>query len=325
MAFRYMKAIDDAIEASAQDITSAPLRRIHPIENHTVKYDWPPKDKSRNNILWFNDVDVLEINSLKIDGTLIDPNDYILHPYNVDKPYRWVELKDSSGKVFTSSADRQHAIEINATTGYDNTMVKDGIISSVLDADDNLVKMTSCDVGVGSLLKINSEWVNVIDRFWSQTMDILTEDADSQSNVITLTIASLGAYMPGEVIRIGQEIMRVESYSEYSGDLMVQRAVHGSPLSNLKKGSVIERQDLYKLERAVLGSNLTSHAIQTDVYRWKVPPLINQLAIAETLLTLHKSVTNYRIKLSEASSWPIEDLRLKVWAKFKRPVVYRAV
>lgn len=326
VASKHTHAIDLAIEAESEALQAAPLRRIHPIENQVVKYDWPAKDKSRSNRLWFDGVDIIEIQAMSINGVDLAAENYVLHPVNAGPPYRWLEIKDTSPTFLTSGADRQNAIELTATTGYDASMVFAGYLCSELEASvDDLAVINSCNIGVGSLLKIGEEWLTVRNRFWLESMDMTTAPIDRLSNHVQIEVASFGDYMPGEHIRIGQEVMRVESFDMDRGAMIVDRSVKGSVLAEHDPSTVVYRKNLYQLERGALDSVTSEHLDKSVVEVWKVPALIRQLVVAESLVNLNKSVTGFPIDFGGSSNVALESLREKVWRKYKRPPVYRRI
>lgn len=331
-AARFISTIDNAIEAASRTVEAAPMRRFYPIFNDTKTYNWPAIDRSDSLRLWF-DTDFISIDSITAGGINIPSTDYVLQPANTDdKPFRWLQIKDNATNFLQSAGERIGAIVVVGTTGYtQNTTLAGDLVTNITDEDDTISADLGMNAGVGSLLKIGTEWVQVTDRYWESSTDVLTADLDKMSSSVTVNAATASGYCPGEYIRIGAEIMRVESFDSYTGTFIVERNIVGSVLAAHTTGATILRRTGFKIERGQVGTTAVAHAGSEPVEVWQTPGLIKQWVIGEAMTNIQQTVSSYGRTVGtgdntiEARGVGLADIRYQARKRYRKPRIYRSV
>lgn len=308
------------------------MRRFYPIENDTASYDIPAIDRGSSRRLWFDGVDIIEIDSLTVGGVAIPSTDYVLQPVNAGPPYRWLQIKDNATGALTPDGERYNAVEIGCTTGYSNELTPVGELTANLDATETITDIDlDPTVGVGSLLKIGAEFVVVVDKLWSSSPDSLAVDLAKQSNAGTITVATASSYCSGEIIRVGTELMRVEYHDTATGVISVKRNVGGTTLQPHTSGATIERLSDYKLSRGVCGTTAATHLGGATVSMWVIPETLRQLVTAESITTVQQTVSGYARTVGagdnsfEAKGVGLDDIRRQARRIYKRPPTFRSL
>lgn len=103
--------IDLLIDWASQFIESA-TNRSFVAATATRVYDWHNQTKLRLN------TDLLTLTSVTCnDGEVLSPSTHVLLYPLSGPPYRWLEIKQGSGKIFTWSGTKQQALSVAGTWG----------------------------------------------------------------------------------------------------------------------------------------------------------------------------------------------------------------
>lgn len=285
--------LDRAIEAASRSVEALTHRKFYP-QIDTRYFDWPNAGSGTSYRLWLDEDELVSVSSLVAAGVTIAASDYNLEPANDGPPYTYVDLIRSSSATFGGAETFQRAIAIAGTyAGTEpvveaTTLLNGAINSSVatLDVDDSSL------VGVGSLLKIDSEYVQVI----AKTMKDTTQDASAlteEMNSVSFTVAPGGGatLAVDELILIDSERMRIV---DIAGDtITVLRAEDGSTLAAHNASSSIYAARTCAVLRARCGTTAASHLDNAPISRLVFPALISELTAAEALNIMAQRSSGY--------------------------------
>jgi hypothetical protein len=274
--------VDRAIETSSADVDGT-LRRSFSPRLATRYFSWPDVAYRTPWRLWLDDAEVISVTSLTAGGVAIPASNYLLEPVNSGPPYWAVEVDQSTSSVFAPGATRQRAIALLGLFGYRDDEEPVGTLAGTLAASLNAtanVTWSTSKVGVGSLLRIDSERVLVTDRSMVSSGQTLLTPLGASTSAVSVSVTDGGAFGPDEVILLDAERMRVVDIA--GNTLVVRRAVEGSVLQ-AHTGSTIYAMTGVTLSRAAQGTALASHSASATIYRHVVPPLVRDLALAYAL------------------------------------------
>lgn len=285
--------IDDAIESASRAIESGLHRRFYP-EIRTVSLDWPNHGSRKPWRLWLDNNEVISVDTLVAGGVTISSSDYMLRRSDDlnEPPYDRIEVDRSSSAVFQQGDTSQKAIVITGTFGYTENTKAAGALDEALDDSETGVDVTNgALVGVGDLLKVDDEWMNVTDRTMLDTGQNIGANLASDKSVVTVAVTTGSEYFEGETILVDAEKMLI---TEVAGNnLIVKRAVDGSPLAAHTSGADVYSPRTLVVERGVLGTTAASHTTATAVARLDVPGPVRKLANAIAVDTLLQESSGY--------------------------------
>jgi hypothetical protein len=183
----------------------------------------------------------------------------------------------------------------------------------------------SAAVGTGSLIKMDTERMLVAEKTITDTGvnidagDSLT--ASAADDTITLSTTT-DAPVAGELIRVDSERMLVVDVN--STTCVVKRAYDGSVLATHSGGADIYAPRALTVVRGFLGTTAATHLEDAAVTRHVVPPLVRELAIAESINFLLQEGSGYARQAGSgdgsraASGAGLEDLRDAVYTAYGR-------
>lgn len=285
------REIDSAIRAGSESVEGLLKRTFYPWTG-TRRFDYPNEQTAGIGRLWFNQHELISATSVVSGGVTISPDDYFLRPYS-GPPYRALEIdRASSAALASNSGTSQQAIAITGVwMGCELTEVSAGTLAEALDTSETAVDGTLLpEVGVGTVLRTDSERMIVTDRAWRTSGQTLQTDLTASNANVTVTVTDGTAFHAGEFILLDSERMLV---TEVSGNtLTVKRAVNGTVLA-AHSGSTVYYSRTFTVERGALGTTAATHDSGAAVVRHVVPGLIAELALAYTLNYLVQRNTGY--------------------------------
>lgn len=323
--------IDRAL-ADATDAVHGLCHRIFYPTMATRSWDWPNSQSGTSWRLWLDKSEVISVTSLSSGGTTIAASDFFLEPNQYGPPYSHVEIDLSSNASFGGGSTHQRDITITGLFGYRNDETLVGTTAEALDASETGVDVdaaTSAAVGVGSLLRIDSERVIVTARANLDTGQTLGGSITNVNNVVTIAVQSGAAFAAGETILIDSERMLIEDIA--GNNLTVKRAWDGSTIAAHTAGAVIYAPRTLTVERGALGTAAATHLTAASVYRWDAPGPVRQLCVAEALTDLLQGRSGYARTAGsgeserEASGRGLKDLRDRVYTSHGRKGRVRSV
>lgn len=303
----------------------------------TRRFDWPARAGVTTPwILRLNNNELISVTTLTSGTTTIATSDYFLRRAddNDQPPYTRIELNLDSNATFGHGTTYQRDITVVGLFGYRNDETTTGsttaAVSSTTATTINVDAATSAAVGVGSLLRVDSERMIVTDRAQLSTGQTLGGTGlTNQNNAVTVTVASGAAFAAGETILIDSERMLIEDIA--GNNLTVRRAWDGSTIAAHSLGATIYAPRTLTVTRGALGTTAATHNSGATVYRWDAPGPVRQLAIAEALTDLLQGRSGYARTAGsgenerETSGRGLNDLRDRVYTSHGRKARSRGV
>jgi hypothetical protein len=234
---------------------------------------------------------------------VIASSDFNLEPGTEGPPFNRVEVNTSTSASFGGGDTHQRDIAITGLWGWNDDHLSVGTISEALDTTETAIDVTaaaSVDIGVGSILKIDSERMLVTDRTQIDTgQNVGGAGLSANKNSASLTVTDGTQFAVDEVLLIESERVLVV---EIAGNvLVVERAFEGSTLAAHAAGVDIYSPRTLTVTRGALGSTAATHLTGTTVSAWKVPPAVRQYATAEAIHELMQEQTGWFRTMSASS------------------------
>ncbi|MFI1472037.1 hypothetical protein [Streptomyces wuyuanensis] len=290
--------IDRALESASRGVEALCHRRFYP-ELATKHFDWPDGQRARPWRLWLNDSEVISVTSLSSGGTTIAGADYFLEPNTSGPPYNRIEIDLDSSAAFGGGSTHQRDVTITGLFGYRDDETSVGTLASaVASASASTVTVSgaaSAVLGVGSVLRVDSERLLVTARAMADTGQNLAADIDLQMKTTAVPVADGTAFGVGEVILIDAERMLIVDIA--GNTLIVKRAWDGFPNAAHTSGADIYAARSLTVARGALGTTAATHDSGATVHRWDPPGPVRSLTIGETLNTLTLEQAGYSLVL----------------------------
>ncbi len=291
---RSASLIDQKIEAASRAAEMLTHRRFYP-ELKTIKMDWPNYQYVAPWQLWLNDNEAISISSLTAGGTTISGSNYALRRGDdkPEPPYSYIEILQSSGSAFAGGVNgQQQSVVATLLTGWNDTdtsvpqaSLGGAINSSVLTMVFNPSTGVYSDLGVGSLVLIGSERLQVIARRFSAVSgQTLTAGISDFQSAVAVPVTSGAAFAIDEVILIDSEKMRITDIS--GNTLICDRAHDGTVLDTHLINATVSARRTLTCRRGVLGSTAASHSSSDPVYVHAYPEPLPELVTAKACMAL---------------------------------------
>lgn len=320
--------IDAALDAATDAIEGLCHRTFAPVID-TISFDWPDAQSPTSWRLWLEDHELITLLGVTAGGVIISVGSIKLYPRS-GPPYDRIEIDLSSSAAFASGATTQQAIEVNALYGYRNDEATAAALAEALDDTETTVDVTDgSTIGVGSILRIDTERMIVTGRRQLTTGQTLGADLAAQNNATGVQVANGNAFAIGEMILIDTERMLIIDVA--GNTLVVKRSWDGTVLATHTTGATIYSPRTLTVERGALGTTAAAHDNAATVYAWRPPGAVRELAIAEALTTLGQKAAGYARTIGtgeserEAVGKGIDALRAQVYRRFGRKGRIRVV
>lgn len=324
--------VDRAVAAGTKAVERLTLRRFYPWSG-TRYFDWPNDSYARSYRLWLDGNEVISASSLVSGGVTIASTDYFLRRCDgVDEPpYTHIEIDLASSAAFAAGDTHQRSIAVTGVFGHSADEEQVGALSAALAAPAGStasVTWTTARVGVGDILRIDSERIIITERSMVDSTQNLQTPMTSAVNAVTVAVTDGTAFAVDEVLLLDSERMLVVDIA--GNNLTVKRGWDGStPAAHTAS-------DIYTLTgietaRGQLGTTAAAHLDAAPIYRHIVPPLVRDLAIAEAINQLAQEGAGYARSVGsgegqrEAAGIGLADLRKLVEERYGRRARVRAV
>lgn len=319
------------IQGSSRGIEGDLLRYFYPSVS-TQFFDWPDHQFAAPWRLWLDQRELTSATQVLAAGVDITSS-VMLRPDDAPlrgKPFTKIEIDLSSNAAFNAGNTFQRSIAVTGTFGYCAADTPAGTISAFSDTTGTTGTVSnSAAVGVGSLIRVDSERMAVTAKGMAVTGQTLAADLPAQNNSTVVGIQSGAAVGQGEVVLIdGEQMLAVDTAGN---NLIVQRAWNGTVLAGHAGGAAVYAARQVTVQRGVLGTTAATHSANATVNLHLVPPLIRDLCVAETLNTLVQSRRGYtqivKRTTSGGSAGPgdplevataLDDLRKRVATRYQR-------
>lgn len=324
--------IDRALEDASRRVEGLCHRRFFPVQA-TRYFDWPARGGATPWVLRLTDQELISVASVASGGATLTADEYLLEPVNYGPPYDRLEIDLGSSASFGGGDTYQRDIQISGLWGYRNTEAAAGALAEALDATETAVDVdgaTSATVGVGSLLRVDSERMLVTGRRQLDTgQTVGGSGLTIQNSDVTLTVQNGTAFAAGEVVLVDGERMLVEDVA--GNTLVVKRAWDGSPIAAHTAGTTVYAPRTLIVARGVLGTTAAAHGSGALVAVWTAPGPVRQLTVAEAVTDLLQGRSGYARTAGsgeserEVSGRGLADLRQSAYRECGRKARMRSV
>lgn len=277
--------IDRAIESAARKIDGHLHRKFYP-EDKTVLFDWPNYQRAYPWRIWFDGSELadttINVPVVTSGGNVINAADIFWGPWNYAPPFTFLELNRATPASFGQGATPQRDVSIAGTFGYSTETDPAGTLTASMDTTAATAAVSDSSlVGVGSILIAGSERMLVADRAMTDTSVAFTGSLTTDSAADNLlTVADSSLFGIDEVLRADAERLLVVDILP-SDVLVVKRAWDGTVLATHTSGTLYASRSL-TVVRGALGTAAASHSNGDALTIHRVPPVIRDLAIAES-------------------------------------------
>ena len=294
--------IDRAIESASRNIESVCHRIFHP-RVATKLYDWPNDQNALTWRLWLDGNDLISLSAASSGGTAIPVANINLEPNQYGPPYTRVEIDIGTSSAFGGGSTHQQDISLTGLWGFNDDHVSNGATIEALDATETGIDVNataSSQVGVGSILKIDSERMLVTDRVQlDTTINVGGAGLTNSKGDTALTVSDGTQFAVNEVLLIDSERVLI---TDIGGNvLVIERAFDGTNSAAHTTSADIYAPRTLTVSRGALGSTAATHSSGVAVTTWKVPPGIRQLATAEAIHELMQEQTGWFRTMSASS------------------------
>jgi hypothetical protein len=269
----------------------------------TKHFDWPNSQGALPWRLWLDDHALISVTSMTSGGVVIATGDIFLEPNRGGPPFNRLELSTASSASFGIGNTHQQDVAVTGLWGLNDDHITVGVLVEGLDAVETGVDVNaavSARVGVGSLLKIESERMLVTERTQLDTgQNVGGTGLTNGKNDTALVVADGTQFAVGEVLLIDSERVLVTDIA--GNTVVIERAFDGSNSAAHTVGSDIYAPRTLTVMRGASGSAAATHATSTAVSVWMVPPAINQMVTAESIHQVMQEQTGWFRTMSASS------------------------
>lgn len=300
---RNNEQIDRAIAAATRSVEGLTHRKFYP-EIDTRYFDWPNQQYARSWRLWLDGNEVVSVSSLVSGGETVSASDYFLEPNTYGPPYNRIEMDLGSSAAFSTGDTHQRSIAVSGTFGYtDEVENASTLAASGSSSATSLTVASSTYIGVGQILKIDSEYLLVTEKRYADTTQNLQTPLTSAKSDVSVVVSNGTVFNPGDVVVLDSERMKV--IDVIGNTLTVVRAWDGTVLA-AHTGSDIYLPVSLTVKRGALGSTAATHANGATVSKVVIPELVRELAIAEAINILLQASSGYARSESGESNNPAD-------------------
>lgn len=323
--------VDRACRAATRDIESLTHRVFYPT-TATRKFDLP-----RAGSLWLDQHELTAApTSITTGGQVMATTDYILRP-DSGPPYQWIDANTSGSRWWTADATPQNAVSILGPFGSSADEDPAGTITAAIAT----TSATTCDisdsslVGIGDLVRVDSERMIVTDKTYVTTSITLAGNLTASKALTTVPVSSGAGISAGETILIGSERMFVEAVT--SNNLTVTRGEQATVLATHATSDVVYAPRRLTVARGQAGTTAATHLISASAYRNAPPPLIAEGGQAFAVNYVLQGSAGYATSVGvgsrrsdsgnqrEPSGGGLDVLRERIYAVHGRKGRFRAV
>lgn len=314
--------VDRAIEAASRSVERLTHRKFYPYTG-TKYFNYPGDFTREPNRLWLEESELVSISSISSGSVVITSDQYYLEPANEGAPYTYLELRLDKTGTFGNGTTRQRDISITGKFYYEQDVLCSAL-NEDLDLTETSIDITSSvGVGVGDLLLIDSERMNVTDRaFMDTTVNTASSLTASMSDVALTLSTTVLAPVENEVIQIDSERMLVISVAGTA--VTVKRAWDGSVLAVHNSGVDIYAPRNLTVSRGSCGTTAATHSTSAAIYKNDPPGPIKSLTIAYAIAQLQKEAQGYGAngtagqRPTSSSFGDVDYLAQQVYAEYGR-------
>lgn len=286
--------IDRALLSGARAIEGQLRRKFYPWTG-TRYFDWPNTQRAQVGRLWLDANELISVSALSAGGTTIASTDFFLEPVNAGPPYTYIDIDRASNAEWASNDDTpQRSIAITGVFGYSAEEETIGVLSGSLgsvETDTAPTTLTTARFGVGDIIRIDSERMIITERTMADSGQNLVNSPTASAASSTIAVTSGTGFGVDEVILIDAERMLIVDIA--GNNLVVKRAWDGSVLAAHTATADVYALTGMEMARGQLGTTIATHSSSAVIYRHIPPPLINDLNVAEAIVSLQQEQSGY--------------------------------
>jgi hypothetical protein len=299
---RNNRNIDRCIESASRNVELLCHRTFYP-HTATKYFNWPNAQGALPWRLWLEDNDLISLTTATSGDETIPPSNILLEPNTSGPPYNRVEINIGTSSAFGGGATYQRDITLTGLWGWNDEHINAGSTVEAINASVTEVDVdadVAVQVGVGSILKIGTERMLVVERRQLDTGQTVGGAGLTVSKGDTsLTVADGSTFEVDETILIGGERVLI---TEIAGNLLtIERAFEGSTSAAHPAGTAIYAPRTLVIERGALGSTAAAHDSGAVIQVWRVPPGLTQYVTAEAIHELMQEQTGWFRTMSASS------------------------
>jgi len=268
----------------------------------TRKFDWLDHQYSLTWRLWLNGNDLGAAPTQVLSGG-VDITTGVLARNGVDDsvpPFNYLEVNLATDATFMATDTYQRAIQVTGLyLACPPLEAPGGTLAAVGSSDTTAVCSNGAALGVGSVLRLDSERMVVTDKQPADTGQTLQGDMGATNTVNLVPAANGAAFAAGETLTIDGEQMLI--YAVAGNNLLVKRAQFGTPLAAHTTGAHIYASRQLTLARGALGTAAAGHAAAAPIAVHQVPAAAQTLNVAETLRLLGLERSGYTMIIERGS------------------------
>lgn len=320
----------DRVLRSATDMVEGMLKRRFYPEVRTMTFDWPDRHGSAGASwkLYLNQHELISVTSLTSGGAVIPPSEFMLRPDD-GPPFTRIETDLSTSSAFEAGSTTQRAISVSGVFGYSADENPAGTLAAGIDASVTTVDVSDGSlVGVGNLLRAGTERMVATGRSFLDSAEDLAVNVTAASQV-SITVTDGSAFNTGETILIDAERMLI---TDIAGNVLaVKRAWDGTTLEAHTAPADVYVSRRLTVVRGALGTTAAAHLSADPLFVHAVPPLIQNLTVAEGMAQLVQERTGYARTIGsgegerEVRGVGLADLREQAMWAYGRRMRTRAV
>lgn len=334
---RNNRNIDRCIESAARRIEGLCHRIFYPYVD-TKYFDWPNYQRATPWRLWLDDTELISATRVLSGGVEIPPGNYNLESNRVGPPYNRLEVDISTSSALSAGETYQRSIAITGLWGYTDEETPAGHLAEALDTADTAIEVdavTSAEVGVGTILRVDNERMIVTNRLTTDTGQVVGGSGlTNNKNDVAIEVADGALFAAEELITIDAERMLIVDIT--GNTLTVLRAYDGSTLAAHNAGAVIYAPRNLIVSRGALGTSAEPHSDGAAILQWLPPAGVRQLNTAEAIHELMQEQTGWFRTMSASSNFggtarraatieALIDLRQQVYAEYGRKARTRTI
>lgn len=294
------QTIDRLLDAASRGVEEMTNRHFYPF-TQTRYYDWPAQFGLTPIRVYLN-ADLLSVNTLTVGGvggTVLSTGNYYLEPVNYAtdggdlQAYSRIEINLATPSVsFVAGPSPQRSIVVDGVWGYSQRTTPAGTLAAAINS--SVVTVTLSDsslVGVGDLVKIDSEQLFVTEKALATTGTTLNGNLTADNAIVTVPVVDGTKVFANEIITIDSERMFVESVS--GNNLTVKRAYQDSVLAAHTSGVTVYAPRSATVERGSVGTTAAAHLINATMTRNVPPQKIADYVLADVVSTFLQEKSGY--------------------------------
>lgn len=311
--------IDRRIEAASRAIEGDLLRFFYP-STDTQTFDWPDHQYATPWRLWLDQRELISVSQVLAAGTDITASVFLRPDYG--PPFTKLEINLGSQAAFGSGSTHQRSISVTGVFGYSAAEDPAGTLAATINSSVTALSVSDSSlVGVGSVLRIDSERMLVTDKSMVDTGFTTQGALTAVNSSVTVPVTDGTKFAVGETLLVESERVLITDIG--GNNLTVRRAWAGSVLAAHNSGVAIYAERTCIVTRGALGTTAASHNSTTAIVKHRVPALIADLCLAETVTGILQEQSGYARVVGvdnahQALGLGLEDLRAQAKTRYAR-------